>query len=177
LTGGQGVLTIIVQGIDDQIDATLNLEHSLSSVSKWESEVQRPFFGKEQMTQDETSIYIKHMVLGEPPPGDWLKRLQPTQFVEITDYINNKQTATWFREDPNQPASREIVTTELVYYWMTQFNIPFEPCENWHLNRLMTLIKICGIKQTKQKPMNKKQQLEEYRRLNAQRRQQLGTSG
>jgi hypothetical protein len=171
------VLTIILPQTDDLPQIVLNLEHSLASVSKWESECEKAFFGREQKTHEETIVYIKDMVLDEIPPEGWITRLKPEDYEQITTYINSKQSATWFREDANQRPSREIVTSELVYYWMTQFNIPFQPCETWHLNRLMTLIKICGIKQTKPKPMSRQQQAEEYRRLNAQRRQQIGTSG
>lgn len=171
------MLTIILEPTDDLPKVVLNLEHSLVSVSKWESSCQKPFFGREQMSHDETVAYIDKMLLGESPPEGWLKRLKAENYTEITDYINSTQSATWFREEPNQRPSREIITSELVYYWMTQFNIPFDPCEYWHLNRLMTLVKICGIKQSKPKPMSKQAQMEQYRQLNAQRRQQLGTSG
>lgn len=171
------MLTIILEPTDDLPQVVLTLEHSLVSISKWESECTKPFFGREQMSHEETVAYIKQMILDESPPEGWLERLKQEHYTEITNYINSKQSATWFREDPNQRPSREIVTSELVYYWMTQFNIPFDPCETWHLNRLMTLVKICGIKQTKPKPMSKQAQMEQYRQLNAQRRQQLGTSG
>lgn len=171
------MLTIILPSTDDLSEVVVNLEHSLVSVSKWESEQQKPFFGKEQMSHEETVAYIKKMVLDDTLPQAFVSRLRAEDYAQITEYINSKQSATWFREDPNQRPSREVVTAELVYYWMTQFSIPFQPCESWHLNRLMTLIKISGLKQTKSKPMSKQQQAEEYRRLNAERRQQLGTSG
>lgn len=171
------MLTLILPQTDDLSQIVLNLEHSLVSVSKWESECEKPFFGREQMSHEETITYIEKMIVGENPLEDWFTRLKQEHYEQITTYINSKQSATWFREDPYQTPSREIVTSELVYYWMTQFNIAFQPAETWHLNRLMTLIKICGIKQTKPKPMSKQAQAEQYRTLNAQRRQELGTSG
>ena len=85
-------------------------------------------------------------------------------------------TATWFSDQPGAPASREVITSELIYYWMTVFNIPFE-CETWHLNRLFTLIRICNIKQAKPKKMSRAEIAARNRELNAQRKEQLGTKG
>jgi len=170
------MLTISVSASED-FDATeLCFEHSLVSVSKWESQYKKAFFGKEEKTTEEGAAYIKYMLLTENVPDDFLNRLKPDDVKKITDYINDKQSATWFKEDPNQKNSNEVITSELIYYWLVQFNIPFE-VENWHLNRLMTLVKIVGIKQTKPKPMSKAQQAEQYRRLNAERRAALGSSG
>lgn len=157
--------------------AEIHLEHSLVSLSKWESKHEKAFFSREGMTTKETLSYIEEMILTSPRPEKWFDRLEVENYTNITNYINSKQTATWFREDPNQKGSREVITNELIYYWMLTFQIPFQPCETWHLNRLMTLIKIAGIKQTKPKKMTRAQQAEEYRRLNAERRRQLGTSG
>jgi hypothetical protein len=154
----------------------LDFEHSLVSLSKWESIHKKAFFGPKPMDEEETKSYIRQMLLTDNPPEDWLDRLNQTQVSTITTYINDRQTATWFREDPNQPPSREIVTNELIYYWMIQFNISPDK-ENWHLNRLLTLIKICGIKQTKPKKMSAREQAEQYRQLNAERRAAMGTSG
>lgn len=170
------MLTVFLSASDDFPAVELNFEHSLLSLSKWESEHKKPFFSKEEKTAEEGASYIKCMLLTENVSDETLNRLSRDDVKIITDYINDKQSATWFREDPNQKSSREVITSELIYYWLVQFNIPFE-VESWHLNRLMTLIKIAGIKQTKPKPMSKAQQMEEYRRLNAQRRAALGSSG
>lgn len=171
------MLTILLSKTDDFEAVELILEHSLVSLSKWESIQEKPFFGREGMQEEETINYIEQMMQHDPPEGDWASRLTQKQYTQISEYINSRQSATWFREDPNRPGPKEIVTAELIYYWMISFQIPFDPCENWHLNRLMTLIKICGIKQTKPKKMSRQAQAEEYRRLNAQRRQQFGTTG
>lgn len=162
---------------DDDFDAVeLCFEHSLVSLSKWESVHKKPFFSKEEKTVEETAFYIKCMLLTENVTDETLNRLSVEDVNALGDYINDKQTATWFREQPNQRQSAEIVTSELIYYWLVQFGIPFE-VERWHLNRLMTLVKIAGIKQTKPKPMSKSQQMEEYRRLNAERRRAAGSTG
>lgn len=170
------MLTIFLSASDGLDAVELNFEHSLISLSKWESIHKKPFFGKEEKTSEEGASYIKCMLLNEKVSDETLNRLSRDDVKSITDYINDKQSATWFREDPRQKPSSEVVTSELIYYWLVQFNIPFE-VERWHLNRLMTLVKIAGIKQTKPKPISKAQQMEEYRRLNAQRRAALGSSG
>lgn len=171
------MLTINLSASDDSEDVVeLNFEHSLISLSKWEQKYKKPFFGKEPKTSEESAFYIECMLLNENSPAGFLNKLKRSDVETITDYINDKQTATWFREDPRQKPSNEIVTSELIYYWLVQFNIPFE-VQTWHLNRLMTLVKIAGIKQTKPKPMSKAQQAEEYRKLNEARRAASGSSG
>jgi hypothetical protein len=116
------------------------------------------------------------MLVTENVPDELLNRFSPDNIKTITEYINDKQSATWFREDQNQKQTNETITSELIYYWLVQFSIPFE-VQYWHLNRLMTLIKITSLKQTKPKPMSKAQQAEQYRRLNDERRASLGSSG
>lgn len=170
------MLNITLSATDDHEAVELHFEHSLVSISKWESIHEKAFFGREPMTPESTVSYVQLMLLDPPPHPEWVNRLEVDDFKRITEYINSRQTATWFREDSNQAKNNEVVTSELVYYWMIQFQIPFT-CEYWHFNRLMTLIKICGVKQAKPKKMSKAAQAEEMRRLNAARRQQLGTSG
>lgn len=174
------MLSISLSVSDDSDEVIeLNFEHSLISLSKWEQKYKKPFFGKnkeEKKSPEESAYYIKCMLITENAPVGFLNQLKPEQIHELMEYMNDKQTATWFREDPKQRPSAEIVTSELVYYWLVQFGIPFE-VETWHLNRLLTLVKICSIKQTKPKKMSKAQQAEEFRRLNAERRAASGSSG
>lgn len=172
------MLIIMLQATDSQEAYELRLEHSLASLSRWEAIHEKAFYNKEQkpMSPEETLSYIEQMVLNENPPKDFLDRLTFEDRQKVLEYINSRQTATWFHEDPNQKGTREIVTAELIYYWMINFQIPFS-CENWHVNRLMTLIKICGIKQTKPKRMSRQAVSQQYSAINAQRREQLGTAG
>lgn len=171
------MLTIMLPATDDHpMAVAIHLEHSLVSLSKWESEHETPFFSQKEIGHEETLSYIEKMSL-DTLPQDWETRLTQEHYLAVTQYINSKQSATWFREEAPSRGSSEIVTNELIYYWMISLQIPFDPCQNWHINRLMTLIKICGIKQTKPKKMSRQQQAEQYRNLNAQRRQQLGTAG
>ena len=154
----------------------LQLEHSLVSLSKWESEFEKPFLGKSEKTPDEVLAYIRCMLLTENPPVDFLEKLSKENLEAVNAYIEQKMTATWFSDQPGAPASREVITAELIYYWMTVFNIPFE-CETWHLNRLFTLVRICNIKQAKPKKMSRADIAARNRELNAQRKAQLGTKG
>lgn len=154
----------------------LQLEHSLISLSKWESEFEKPFLGKDDKTVEETLGYIRCMVLTPNPPGDFLQKLSQENVEAINRYIERKMTATWFSDQPSAPKSREVITSELIYYWMSLFSIPFE-CEAWHLNRLFTLIRICNIKQSKPQKMSRAEVMQRNRELNAQRRTQLGTAG
>src|SRR3982750_1983501 len=154
----------------------LQFEHSLVSLSKWESEFEKPFLGKEERTSEETLAYLQCMILTPNPPGDFLQRLSQENLEALHTYIERKMTATWFSDQPGAPKSREVITSELVYYWMTVFTIPFE-CETWHLNRLFTLIRICNIKQAKPQKMSRSEIAARNRQLNAQRRAQLSTRG
>lgn len=154
----------------------LQLEHSLVSLSKWESDHEKPFLGKGDKTSEEILDYVRCMIVTPNPPGDFLEKLSKENLELINAYIEQKMTATWFSEQPGAPASREVITAELIYYWMTVFSIPFE-CEGWHLNRLFTLIRICNIKQSKPKKMSRAEIARRNRELNAQRKQQLGTQG
>lgn len=170
------MLKIVLPASDEEPAVKLKLEHSLVAIFNWEGLYKKPFFGRDGKTPEETAHYIEMMILGDPP-DDVMGRLTPEQFRTIAEYINDSNTATTFREDPTSKPSFEVVTSELVYYWMTQFKIPFKPTDEWHFNRLMTLIQIAGIKQSKPKKMSKQAMAEQYRKLNAQRREQLGTTG
>lgn len=155
---------------------TLDLEHSLVSLSKWESIFEKPFLGAEAKTSEETLAYIRTMVLTPNIAPEVFDKLSPANFGAVNSYIEAKMSATWFSEALGAPRSRDVITSELIYYWMTVFQIPFE-CENWHLNRLFTLIRICNIKQAKPKKMSRNDVAARNRELNAQRKSQLGSKG
>jgi hypothetical protein len=164
------------QEFTTQGGVVLELEHSLVSLSKWESIYEKPFLGNDSKSTEELIGYIKCMTLTPEVPEEIFHRLSIKNFEEIHNYIDAKMTATWFSEQPGVPKSREVITSEVVYYWMTTFNIPFE-CERWHLNRLFTLIRICNIKQAKPQKMSRAEMAARNRALNAQRKAQLGTTG
>lgn len=157
-------------------DVVLELEHSLVSLSKWEARFEKPFLDTTDRTTEENLGYVEAMIVDPDTSPDVLHNLSEENMEAITAYIEGKQTATWFHEVQTAPKTREKITSELIYYWMTVFNIPFE-CEHWHLNRLFTLIRICNIKQSKPKKMSRSERAAQQRELNAKRREQLKTSG
>ena len=157
-------------------EQTLQLEHSLVSLSKWESKWNTPFLSKDTKTEEEELDYIKCMTITQNVDPNIYKFIPLNVREEIKEYINAPMTATWFSEDKNTKSSSEQITSELIYYWMIAQNIPFE-CEKWHLNRLITLIKICNIKSQPPKKMGKKAIMSRNAALNAARRKQLNTKG
>jgi hypothetical protein len=157
-------------------DVELELEHSLISLSKWESKFQRPFLSKDDKSITEILYYVECMILCEDYPKDVVSRFTQKNIDQINAYIESKESATTFGKMPEQKSRGEVITSELIYYWMVAFNIPFE-CETWHLNRLFALVRICNIKNTKQKKMSKTEIAMRNRELNAERRERLGTRG
>jgi hypothetical protein len=156
--------------------ASLVLEHSLVSMSKWESIYEKPFLSKTGHTTEEILHYIECMVISPTDVPNLRELLDSDTLEMINQYINSKQTATTFSEMPGQKRNNEVITSELMYYWMLSFNIPFE-CQYWHVNRLFALIQICSIKNSKQKKIPRNEIAARNRELNAKRRAQLGTSG
>ena len=151
-------------------------EHSLVSLSKWEAKYQVPFLTSDGKDAEQNVDYLQFMVVSPKDDPDVLNNLSKENLDEIQKYIDSSQTATTFRETPGQRGMQERITSELIYYWMIAFNIPFE-CETWHLNRLLTLIRICNAKQGKQKKLSPKEAAMRNRELNRERREKLGTSG
>jgi hypothetical protein len=179
------MLTIQVNMSPDQFDEEkeefvtdtfdLELEHSLVSLSKWESKFCKPFLGKDK-TAEETLWYVWAMVLDPKVPEAILQKLSKENLDAINEYINAKMTATTVRDNPNQRPTRQVITSEVIYNWMISLNIPFE-CQYWHLNRLLMLIKVCNANNTPPKKMGRKEAMSKQRELNAQRRQAHGTRG
>lgn len=154
---------------------TLTLEHSLVSLSKWESKWNKPFLSSEDKTTEETLDYIRCMTLTQNVDPLVYARLTKENFDAINAYIDAPMTATTFSTE-NKPGKKEIITAEIIYYWMITIGIPFE-CQKWHLNRLLTLIKVCSIKDTPSKKMSKRKTMTNNAALNAARRKALGTRG
>lgn len=162
----------------------IHLEHSLISVSKWEAKWHKPFIqNSNNMSRDEILDYIKFMTISTKPIDDSMYEcLSEENVKEILAYIQNPMTATWFKEDKTPGSrSREIITSELIYYWMVALQIPFE-CQKWHLNRLLTLIRVCNVKNEEANPNNKHKMsksalMSRNAALNAQRKAKLHTKG
>lgn len=169
------MLELNLAGTSEYEPAKLYLEHSLVSVSKWEAFYEKAFYAEKEKTSEESLMYISLMVLNKTPPEDFLNRLTQSDFTQIMEYINKRQSATWFREAV-QENSREVTTAELIYHWMIELEVPTE-FQYWPINRLFIFIKVRSIKKTKEKPMSAEQRRQEYQRLNALRRQQTGSAG
>ena len=147
----------------------LQLEHSLVSISKWESKWHKTFLSKKEKTYDEIIDYIKDMTLTQNVKPEVYNCLSTENIKEIDEYINDPMTATTFSNANQQKGNRETVTSELIYYWMIQLNIPFE-CRKWHLNTLLTLIEVCNVKNSPPKKMSKKDLYRHHAAVNAARR-------
>lgn len=155
---------------------TIALEHSLVSLSKWESKWCKPFLDKSEKTDAEIRDYIRCMTITQNVEDSTYNSITSKNLEDIIKYINAPMTATTFkRRGPVRP-SREIMTAEIIYYLMIAFQIPFE-CQKWHLNRLITLIRVCEIKNQKPKKRSQRDVLNEYAALNAARKAKYKTRG
>ena len=160
----------------DSKEQVLQLEHSLVSLSKWESKWCKPFMSKENKTFEETIDYIRCMTINQHIPDEVYNCLTGENIREINEYISAPMTATRFSNDVMGKGSREQITSELIYYWMIALNIPFE-CQKWHINRLLTLIRVCNIKNQPSKKMSRREIMIRNTALNAARRKKLRTNG
>ena len=156
----------------------LILEHSLVSISKWESKWHKSFLNTDDKSFDEVMDYIKCMCVEELEDENDLYRLSEENVSDINAYIQDSMTATTFSDfsDNKNTKSREIITSEIIYYWMIANNIPFE-CQYWHLNKLLTLIKVCSIKNSPEKKMSTSEILSRNKALNAARRKKMNSKG
>lgn len=162
-------------------ETKLVLEHSLVAVSKWEAKWHTPFLSNKQLTPVMLRDYVRCMTITQNVDPLVYYALTEDNLRDIMEYIENPMTATTINEKAlqsisNGPRSGRIITSDLIYYWMTALNIPFE-CQKWHLNRLMTLIKVASIEQQPPKKMSRKEALSQQKALNAARRARLGSRG
>lgn len=153
----------------------LQLEHSLVSLSKWESRWHKPFLSKNDKSGEEMLDYIRCMTITQNVPDEVYFALDTNELMKINDYLNDSMTATTITKQQGKSRG-EIITSEIIYYWMISLQIPFE-CEKWNLNRLLTLIEVCNIKNSPGKKMSKSEIMRRNRTLNAARKQQMHTRG
>lgn len=155
---------------------TLTLEHSLVSIAKWESKWKKPFITDKKRTEEEFIDYIRCMTLTTQVDPLVYKFLTPENMKQISDYIEDPMTATWFSDKDKKKKNKEILTAEVIYYMMIAQQIPME-CQKWHLNRLMTLIRVCSEKNAPKKKMSKSEIYARNKALNAQRRAKYNSKG
>ena len=177
-------IPLSAEGWDDEkqefvepITEVLRLEHSLVSLAEWESKYCRAFMSKQDKTADETLYYIKCMTLNKDVDPEVYNHLTQGHVKAINDYIAAPMTATTFSDDKKHGGSRSVNTAEVIYGWMIALQMPVDPFQYWHLNRLLTLIKVCNIQSQPQKKMSKRATTSRYAQLNAQRRSQMNTTG
>lgn len=154
----------------------LVLKHSLLTISEWETIWEVPFLSQSQKTTEQLHSYISIMA-GTELSEQTLDRFTRADYKKIRDFLNAKHSATWFNDKPGKGGRTQITTTELIYYWMTIYNIPFK-CEEWPLSRLMNLIRIASIKNDPEpKKRNRTEMLNERAALNAKRRAEMNSKG
>lgn len=162
-------------------ETKLQLEHSLISIKKWESKYHKPFLGSKDKTYEELCDYIECMTLNHGVDKSIYKWIPDDIVNKVVEYIKDPMTATKFNDERligAQRSSREYVSAEIIYYWMISLNIPVE-FQKWHLNQLLTLIKVVNIKNDKDsnKKIDKRAAARERARLNAERRAKFNTNG
>ncbi len=154
----------------------LALEHSLVSLSKWESKWHKPFLSPKKKTVEENIDYVRCMTLTQNVDPNVYFSLTNENIAAINDYIESPMTATVIKERRKGNTNGQLLTSELIYYYMIEHGIPVE-FQKWHLNRLMTLIRICDIKSRKPKKMSASEAARERAALNAARRNKYKTRG
>lgn len=154
----------------------LQMEHSLVSISKWESKWHKPFLSNREKTFEETIDYIKCMTLTQNINPEVYRCLSVDNVKKINEYIENPMTASFILDESKGKRNSEQTTSELIYYWMIALEIPFE-CQKWHLNRLLMLIRICNVKNQPPKKQSKKEITSQYAAINAARRKALNSKG
>lgn len=157
-------------------EQTLQLEHSLVSLSKWESKWHKAFLSKREKTFEETLDYVRCMTITKNVDPSIYSRLSQENVNEINQYISDPMTATYIPEDTVASGRGDVVTSELIYYWMISLNIPQE-YQKWHLNRLLALIKVCNMKNMPTKKINKTDIMRRNAAINEARRKKLHTTG
>lgn len=165
-------------------ESLLILEHSLAAIAKWESKWKKPFLDtggvmkseKPDKSPEEFYDYIRCMTINEPEDNRCYRSLTQVQIAAIAAYIQDSATATTFRKNEQRSFSSQKITAEVVYYWMTSLNIPFE-CDKWNFNRLLTLIRVCSLKSQKPKKRPMREVVSERKALNEQRRAKYNTKG
>lgn len=162
---------------DGDRKVVLRFEHSLLSLSKWESEFKVPFMTTRTKTPTEMFRYFECMLV--PPEDDpsLVILLKPEDLETLSNYINESRTASSVPEDGKKQYDNEIVTSELIYFWLTAMRIPFHPTETWHVSRIVMLVQITGYKQQPAKRRRPREVMSDMIKENERRKKLFNTSG
>jgi hypothetical protein len=163
--------------IDGEREVVLQFEHSLLSLSKWEEKHKKPFLASKVKKHEEMIDYFQEMLLTPGESPNLVYRLAPEQLDRLTDYVNEERTASSVPDEGVPKGQPEIVTSELIYFWLVALEIPFHPVETWHLSRAMMLIKITGFKKQPPKKRNPKELLQDWAAINQRNKERFGTTG
>lgn len=163
--------------IDDGHEVVLQFEHSLLSLSKWEEKHKKPFLATTSKKHEEMVDYFQDMLLTPGVSPNLIYRLSPEQMDSLTDYINEERTASSVPADKSGNGVIEIVTSELIYFWLVTLEIPFHPVETWHLSRLTMLVKITSFKKQPPKKRNPKELYNDWREMDRRNKERFGTTG
>ena len=155
---------------------TLNLEHSLVSISKWESKWNKPFLSTKDKTSEEDIDYIRCMTITQNVDPNLYLALPNYVYEKVEKYIDEPMTASWVSDNGKHKTTNEVITSETIYYWMISLQIPVD-FQRWHLNRLLALIQYCSIKNAPEKKMTKAETLKMYKDLNEKRKREINTKG
>lgn len=161
---------------DDDREVVLQFEHSLLSLSKWESRTKKPFMTSQQKTPTELIDYFKDMLLSPVDPN-YVLTLEPEQMDTLAKYINEPQTASKVPQQDKTAFNDEVITSELIYFWLTAMKIPFVPTEEWHISRVMMLVQITNFKNQPAKRRKPAEVMQDWRAINERQKKMLGTSG
>lgn len=162
---------------DREHEVVLKFEHSLLSLSKWESKHKKPFMSRDQKTPTELFEYFQDMLLSPEDDPDLVYLLSPEQMDELGDYINQPQSASSVPDDGKKQINSETITSELMYYWLVAMKIPFQPTESWHVSRVLMLVQITNYKNQPAKKRRPAEVMADWRRINEERKQKYNTSG
>lgn len=152
------------------------LEHSLVSIYKWEDKYERSFLNSSEMSYEEILYYVKCMTITQNVDDNLYYSLTEDNWKEIIDYIEKPHTATKINHNKNAPKNREIITSEIIYYWMISLGIPLD-CQKWNFNKLMTLIEVCSIKNQPKKKMSNRDIYKSNSAINKARREARRSKG
>ena len=156
---------------------TIEMEHTLVTISKWESKWRKAFLSKREKTSEEWIDYFKTMIVTPNINDNICDYMTEQNITDINNYIESPMSATYIQADDTGAPNKDVVTSELIYYWMTAHNIPFEECQHWHLNRLLTLIRVCNEKNAPPDKKRRKPNIEKRRAMNEARKKQFNSKG